>query len=186
MHRSHDRPRLEPPRLRELKSPPAAVDGKPRGGSVRPWRSSNRSLLAAVTKAAAREGAPAAEAREIAREVLSVYRAAKIELGSSGPSATAHLIAFALGTVVHQRLTIAAVDARLASDRGIVLLERAAKTQARAERAWTAAVAACGLLGRQPGDAPRTPRPPAAVEAELARMRADAAYDCDDDLEADA
>jgi hypothetical protein len=83
---------------------------------------------------------------------LQLYRAGRLELGAGGPSAIAALWSWALLTACAQALTLAAARESLSSDRGGALFDRATKAQARAERSWTAAAAACGLLRGHPAE----------------------------------
>lgn len=88
------------------------------------------------------------EPSQLAREALRLFRAFVRELGTASPTARAHALAYAMQHAAAQRLTFAADAAGLATDRGLALLEQAAKCQGRSERSATAAIALAGLLGK--------------------------------------
>lgn len=153
IHGSHDLPRLELTRARDLAPLPIDAGATPGRAERRPYRSSRHAVLA--TLRAAQAGAQGAEAAALARRALCVYRGAVRELGAAaavrGPTIHAHLLAHATQAVVAQSLTMLAAAAGLGTDRGLALLAEAQRAQGRAERSWVAAVAASGLLrGRTP------------------------------------
>lgn len=156
--RSHNKSRLERPRLRSV-SQPSAADREPGSTAGRPYRAANRSLTATARAAAAKAlGSVGAnrstppEAAQIAQEGLRLFRAFVRELGTTSPTARAFALSFAMQSMAAQRLTLAATEAGLGTDRGAQLLEAAARSQGRAERAATAAATFAGLLRGKPGD----------------------------------
>lgn len=164
VERSHGKTRLRPRTLRALKAPPSLAGGEPRPAHARPHRTARRSLLATVRAAAEQEvggtvvdGRAPSEAAELAKQALRLFRAGKREIGSDSLTACTLLLAWAMGSAVAQHLTLAGAVAGLSSDRGLALLERAAKSQGRAERSWCAAITAAGLLDgrRETGIAPQ-------------------------------
>ena len=159
--RDNHKPRLQRAKLRDV-SLPTGTESEPGRARKRAYRSSRHATLATLSRA--QSGADGAQAAELARRALCVYRGAVRELGvaaaTRGPTVHAHLLAFATQHVVSQRLTMLAAAADLGSDRGLALLGEAQRAQGRAERSWTAAIAASGLLrGRapDPGGEAQTP-----------------------------
>jgi len=161
--RSEGKPRLQRARLRDV-STPLSADDKPRRIERRPHRTANRSLLLMARQAAGEamgsvgsdlETPPAPS--QLAREALRLFRALVRELGTSSPTARTHALAYAMQTAAAMRLTIAADAAGLDTQRGLELLEQAAKCQARAERSATAAIALAGLLKSSRPKAPPAP-----------------------------
>ena len=84
LHRSHDRPRLEP--ARDIKAVPPPSARRPPRRQARPYRSSRHSLLAQV-RAAAEAEVGTGESRDLARLALKLYRAGKRELQADSPTA---------------------------------------------------------------------------------------------------
>ena len=155
--RSHGKPRLQRTRLRDV-SLPARTAAKPSRRRERPFRAALRALMATLRAAGAAGATTTPETTELVRESMRVFRGVLRELdGTRSPSARAHALAFVVAMTAAQRLMIAAIEAGVATDRGLELLDRAQRAQGRAERSWTAAVAAAGMLrgrGPDPGGPP--------------------------------
>lgn len=152
--RSHDKPRLQRPKLRDVSTPPSAAR-KPRRAEKRPHRSANRSLVSLARQAAGEavgthgsDVATPPAPSQLAREALRLFRAFVRELGTASPTARAHALGYAMQSAAAMRLTIAADAAGVDTERGLLLLEQASKCQGRAERSATAAIALAGVLDR--------------------------------------
>lgn len=146
--------RLQRPKLRDVSRPPSA-DARPRRTEARPHRTANRSLLALARHAAGEalgsigsEHATPPEPSQLAREALKLFRAFVRELGTASPTARTHALAYSMQSAAAVRLTIAADAAGVDTERGLQLLEQAAKCQGRAERSAVAAITLAGLLDK--------------------------------------
>lgn len=161
IQRSHDRPRLQVARADELKLPTGTACA-PASTDRRPYRSSKHAVLSTLQRASA--GAQGAEAATLARRALCIYRGAVRELGgvaaAQGPTVHAYLIGWATQFTCSQQLAALAAAADLGSERGLALLAESQRAQGRAERSWTAAITAAGLLrGRAPDPGAKTAAP---------------------------
>jgi hypothetical protein len=152
VHVSQGEPRLERKRASSLKALPSQAAHAPHGARKRP----HRALLRSMFRAARAEAASllGGDAPAVARMALRLFRAARRELGANGPSAITALWSWAMLAACSQTLTMQAARESLASDRGLQLVERAAKLQGAAGRAWTAAAVAAGLVPSQPAAEP--------------------------------
>lgn len=153
IQQSHDVPRLEPARRRDLAPVPAAAPQRRYSPRTRRYRPAIQAIQAPLTEALS--GRRGKDAQQLARRARSLLLAGERELGCAGgargPSVTAHLASWAWQHVTAARLGVLAAEAGLGTDRGLELQQQSQRAAGRAERAWTASVVAAGLLrGRQP------------------------------------
>jgi hypothetical protein len=168
--RSHGRSRLTRPRLREV-SPSSADGDRPgdrdslgrfvsgnRAGTAKAAKHALTAPLRAAVAAGVAEAVPGEVAPEtraqVAHAALTLYRAAKRELGPRSTIVLSHLVRWAIGTAVSQHLSLAAAQCGLDTDRGARLLELAHTAEGRAERASVAALTMARALKSSRDDTP--------------------------------
>ncbi len=171
--RSHGKPRLTLPRLRDVAAGVAAGErtrdrdalgrfapGNAAGRNRTAKRSLTATLRAAAVVALA-EVAPGSSSpqagAQIAQHALTLFRAGARELSTDSTLACSHLVRWAVNTALAAHLSAAAVEAGADTERGQQLIERAHACETRAERGSIAALTMARALA---GKAPNAPRPP--------------------------